>query len=448
MATEVRKITLVKSDPVNNNNKFWKGTVYSDGTVLCQWGRVGDTGQSKTFNEGSVAAAERFLDKKANEKKRDGRNGEIAYREIDVIDGGSQPSAPSAKVVQSANLTQIAKKQIKTTGDTETDKLIDFLTQQNIHNITEASGGQITYNYDTGLFQTPMGLISQAGIDSARNVLGTIYDLIDNSDYGEEMMERTRDYLMLVPQNIGRNRLDLKTFWNNTMAVTKQNGILDGLQASLATAVSAPKKDGAKSDPKAVEAVVFDTELEVVKNQKLIDAIFKNFHWSKSSQHSCHTYRPVQVWKVHIKPMRNAFTSYGKGLPNNIEGYHGTGAENLLSLLKTGFLVKPPQKAAIAGKMFGHGTYTAPCHIKGSSTKALNYSCSYWVRRSSNRTFMFICDVAMGKFFTPSGPCGGVPNGYDSCWAKGDYKSGVLNDETIVYREDQIDIKYLLELTP
>ena len=64
MATIVKKIYLVKSDPVKNNNKFWKGTLFQGGDVLCEWGRVGDAGQSKLF----PSAGEAFLDKKVREK--------------------------------------------------------------------------------------------------------------------------------------------------------------------------------------------------------------------------------------------------------------------------------------------------------------------------------------------------------------------------------------------
>ena len=82
MSTILKKIYLVKSDPVKNNNKFWKGTLFDSQDVLCEWGRVGDVGQSKLF----PGAGENFLDKKVREKKSNGRNDEIAYREVEIID--------------------------------------------------------------------------------------------------------------------------------------------------------------------------------------------------------------------------------------------------------------------------------------------------------------------------------------------------------------------------
>ena len=443
MATAIRKINLVKSDPVNNNNKFWRGTEFDNGDVLCEWGRVGDSGQSKIF----PGVGGSFLDKKVREKKTSGRNDEIAYREVDIIDSVVPNIKPSnqPKAINGSNLAEIAKKQIKSSSKSkEIVDLIEFFTKVNVHNITSFSGGQITYNIDTGMFQTPMGLVSQATIDDARNILSEIGDCVSNGDYGNALLEHTRSYLMKIPQDIGRHKLDIKNFWADTNKVQAQNSVLDGLQASLVQATT-PKKGSSDVVKEDKEEQVFNTELEIVNDPKIIKRLFDNYEWAKSNQHSCHNYRPKKVWEVHIKAMRDSYRSFGKSLSNQIEGYHGTGAENILSLLKTGFLVRPPKNAKIAGKMFGPGTYTAPCHVQGSSTKALNYATGHWTGKSSSRVFMFVCDVAMGKFYTPSAPCNNVPHGYDSCWAKGGYKSGVLNDECIVYKEAQIDIKYLME---
>lgn len=444
MASLVEKVHLIKSDPVNNNNKFWIGELYDDDSVVCRWGRVGDTGQSKSFPSGG----KKFLDSKVRSKKKSGRNGEIAYREIEIIDGAEATikNTNSNKHIGGNNLATLAKKQIRSSSkNQEVLSLIDFLTKQNIHNITSFSGGNITYNYDTGLFQTPMGLVSQSTIDEARAVLNGISDCVVSQDYGDNLMRLHRDYCMLIPQDIGRRRIELDSFWDGINKVQAQSQVLDGLQASLVTASTTPKTKGQKVD--TVEEQIFNTELDVVTNTKVRDRIINNYLNMRSHQHNCYHYRPIQIWSVHIHSMRDAYKKHGAGMENIIEGYHGTGSENILSLLKTGFLVRPPSNAAISGKMFGNGTYTAPCHIKGSSTKSTNYAVGYWGGKSSQRTFNFVCDVAMGKYHTPRGPYGGPPAGYDSCWAKGN-QSGVLNDETVVYKESQIDIKYLIELTP
>lgn len=440
----VKKIYLVKSDPVHNNNKFWLGELDSNGDVTCRWGRVGDTGQSKVF----PGAGDSFLMKKVNEKKRDGRNGEIAYQESEIIDAAVMPKSSPAITVKDASLSKIAKEQIKTSSS-EAAKLIDYLVKVNAHSICAASGGNITYNFETGMFQTPLGLVSQATVDRARLVLNDIADLVKVKRYDDALLGLTRSYLMLIPTNIGRARLETPVFWSGLDKVQAQNAILDGLQASLVKATT--PKDAPATDKKEVVEKVFDTQLDIVTDQALITKIFDNYLQMRSSQHNSYHYKPKNLWTVHIAPMRKAFDGYGRKLDNNIEGYHGTGSSNILSLLKTGFLVRPPKNAAISGKMFGDGTYVAPCHIKGSATKALNYSIGTWAGAKSDRTFMFICDVGMGKWYLAPDACyNGIPKGYDSCWAKaGKTKSwhGTLaNDECVVYKESQIDIKFLMEL--
>jgi len=438
MSNVIERVHLIKSDPVKNNNKFWIGELHDDDTVHCRWGRVGDEGQSNVKDGGK-----RFLDQKVSEKMRDGRNGEIGYRKVDIIDSDVSTTQNKTLSSTSKDLSIIAKKQIiKSSTNRELINLIDFFTKQNVHNIVTFSGGNIQYNYDSGTFKTAMGMVSQSTVDEARYVLDGISDCVINKNYGEALMKLHRDYCMLIPQDIGRKRIELSDFWVDISKVQTQSQVLDGLQASLVSA-SKPSTD---NKPTPIEEQVFDTELDIVSDDQIKNRIFTNYLNMRSRQHSCYDYKPINLWSIHIRPMRKAFQNHGAKMTNIIEGYHGTGSENALSLLKTGFLVRPPSKAAISGKMFGTGVYTAPCHIAGSSTKSTNYAIGFWGGRSSERTFNFVCDVAMGKYHTPKGPYSGPPTGYDSCWAKGNHVSGVLNDETIVYKESQIDIKYLIEL--
>lgn len=58
---------------------------------------------------------------------------------------------------------------------------------------------------------------------------------------------------------------------------------------------------------------------------------------------------------------------------------------------------------------------------------------------------MFVVDVAMGKYYVPSGPRREPPPaGYDSYFAKG-RESGVLNNEMIIFRTSQANITHLIE---
>ena len=59
---------------------------------------------------------------------------------------------------------------------------------------------------------------------------------------------------------------------------------------------------------------------------------------------------------------------------------------------------------------------------------------------------MFLAQVAMGNHYTPNRPLSNIPAGYDSCYAVGG-QSGVMNNEMIVYRTSQADIRTLVEFS-
>jgi poly [ADP-ribose] polymerase len=126
-------------------------------------------------------------------------------------------------------------------------------------------------------------------------------------------------------------------------------------------------------------------------------------------------------------------------LGNVTEVYHGTSQANLLSILKSGLKTSPPSSAYIAGKMFGNGIYGAI-----NSSKSLGYTFGRWGGSQGDSGWLFVCDFAMGKIHEPHGTCSRPAAGCDSVWAKS-HKCGLNHDELIVYRNNQVNIRYLLE---
>ncbi len=98
--------------------------------------------------------------------------------------------------------------------------------------------------------------------------------------------------------------------------------------------------------------------------------------------------------------------------------------------------------------MFGSGTYFADDWKKSAGYTSLNNS--IWSKGSggiaSRKAFIFIADVALGQMFIPSGPKGfsGPPTGYHSVFADGG-KSGVANNEFILFDMSSIYLRYLVE---
>jgi poly [ADP-ribose] polymerase len=142
--------------------------------------------------------------------------------------------------------------------------------------------------------------------------------------------------------------------------------------------------------------------------------------------------------------VRHSFENNGAKMSNILDLWHGTRTCNLISILKSGLLLPGQTSAQIAGAMFGPGIYGAP-----ASTKSLNYSYGFWSRGGyDDNCFMFIMKMAMGNYYVPRNSFSGYPpKPFESCWAKSG-QSGVINDECIVYKTSQVDLKYLLEFTP
>lgn len=444
MSNVIRKEMYVKSDVTNNNNKFWEVQILSDNSAVMRWGRVGDPGQSQVKNFGSLSEVERFVDGKIKEKTRDGRNGEIAYRKIDVV-GDVTSTRQASQPVSNVNLSQIAAKQIKTNNPIVED-LIKYLVKVNIHKICSAT--TMTYNDTTGLFSTPLGIVTQNNIDSANDILVKIGDIVAIQNYSDKnLISYTNDFLMLVPQNIGRVRLDVEQFWNDLSKVQAQKQLLDSLQVSLDMA----SKNKSSTNSKDPEQKVFDVQMELIEDKKFIKETFDHYMKMRSTMHSaCYHLKPKQIWSVKIATMEDAFKKDGAKMDNIIEGYHGSNSTNGLAILSSGMRIMPNTSPNVCGRLYGNGLYCAPTQVLGSSTKACNYAVGgVWSGSRSSRVFCFIIDMAMGKYYTPTANnyqrISYPVSGFDSCWAKGNI-SGVKNDECIVYRTSQVNIKYLFEL--
>ena len=186
---------------------------------------------------------------------------------------------------------------------------------------------------------------------------------------------------------------------------------------------------------------MFNVKLALVADDDVFGRIKRMYSASGSRGHESSRLKPTRAYDVSIPHMSAAFKSDGERVGNVKLLWHGTRMFNVLSILKRGFVL-PSQLSTVqtTGAMYGPGLY-----FSANSTKSLNYSYGYWDggRRDSN-CYMFLADVAMGREYIPRGGGNGKKQGFDSCWAKPG-ESGVINDEQIVYRTSQANIKYLVE---
>jgi predicted DNA-binding WGR domain protein len=423
MPTLTKKITLVFADAGSSDggqhNKVWYGELYDTGDVTTRWGRIGYDLQSKDF----PGAGEGFLLKKQSEKLRKG------YTEAKIIDAACPAS--SSKPVAMSNLHEIAKSQLLKSSSPVLDKLIERLVKSNVHKITSSTN--IVLNDATGLFQTPLGIVTPDAIIEARSLLADTIPYVKNGRYGEPLNKLVSQYLRLIPQNIGM-KFDVRRILPDVAAIQKQGDILDSLEASYQAITSNKSTADKKTDNKAVEQV-FKVDLDV-ENGPDAARLERWFETSKKTQHGYDRIKVRNVFKIKVHDMANAFVS-----DNPKEVFHGTSEANCLSILKSGIRTSPPSTAAIAGKMWGNGVYGAI-----NSSKSLGYTYGRWGQSSGESGWLFICKFAMGKIHYPKGygNCSRPPSGHDSIWATV-ANTGLQHDELIVYANNRVNITHLLE---
>jgi len=421
MATLLKEVKLIMTEVgTNNNNKWWTGQLFDDGTVKATWGRVGYDGDSGEWQGGQS-----YLDKKIKEKLKKG------YTELKTV-GNVTASQGSGASVKDADLHSIAKTQLIKSSNPTLERLIKRFVDANVHKITSST--QITYNSSTGLFATPLGIVTMEGLTDARNLLAELAPRVRNRRFGADADALLSKYLRLIPQHLGMGRFSTETVIPDDNAIQKQNDLIDSLESSYQAMQNTP---ALKADGKKAAEQVFQVDLDVLTDFAERARLENFFEKSKKRMHGYDNIRVKEIFKVGIHDMDRA---YELSLKPNQEVFHGTSQANCLSILKSGLKVSPPSTAAIAGKMFGNGIYGAI-----NSTKSLGYTFGRWGQGGTGDAgWLFICEFAMGKTeVVYNSKSSGASRGYDSIWAKAG--QALHNDELIVYRNGQVKIKYLLE---
>jgi poly [ADP-ribose] polymerase len=420
MATLIKEIRLIKTEVESNNNKFWTGQLFDDGTVKASWGRVGYSGDS-----GEWPGGDDYLQKKIKEKNKKG------YSELKTVSSVVTASQSSGNQVKDRDLHAIAKTQLIKSSNPILERLIKRFVDANVHKITSST--QITYNSTTGLFATPLGIVTIEGITEARDLLADLAPIVRGRKFGTDSDRLLSKYLRLIPQHLGMGRFSTETVIPDDNAIQKQNDLIDSLESSYQALQTTP---ATPNSPTKAQEQVFQVDMDVLTDAAERSRLDRYFESSKKRMHGYDNVRVKEIFKVNIHDMTNGFESNTTPIK---EVFHGTSVANTLSILKSGLKVSPPSTAAIAGKMFSNGIYGAI-----NSSKSMGYTFGRWTGASSgDNGYLFICDFSMGKIHTAYSACS-PPRGYDSIWAKAG--QSLQNDELIVYRNSQAKIKYLLEV--
>lgn len=395
------KLLFVDSDV--NHNKFYNMHDNGNGTFTAQWGRVGSEGQSRVYSSWE-------WDKKYEEKLRKGYD--------DVTDNFGR-----------------AVSNYDAISDPEIDQLLDAFLENSRQYVSSFTNSEI---------------ISQRAADEAQLYINKMARHIDVSTDLYEFNRYLLRLFELIPRKMKNVREGLcKDLKDRHKFVVQEQSLLDNM---INLSQNAPK--GNTNGQTIEEAFGFTLsqctpdEIEFIKDKLAQDGFYR--------------YKFSRAWKINTPAREELFKEYLennhlKNNKTNVKMYwHGTGTENILSILSNGLLIKP-SNSSFSGSMFGLGIYNAPNADKASGYTSI--AGSYWKGGVSNVAYMFINAVIMGKRYDVKDnyeTYGGIricnldgdkfssaDLGYHSIYAHAG--SSLRRDETIVYNPGQVACRYLVE---
>lgn len=283
--------------------------------------------------------------------------------------------------------------------------------------------------------------VTQKMVDDAQNSIDKLLNLELLEDFNKELL----NLFKIIPRKmsyVGDYLAKESKDYREILA--REQDLLDVMKGQVVEqSLENSEEDVSKIDKTILE--VMGIEIQPITKQESV--LIKQQLGDVSDKYA-------DAWKVvNIKTQKR----YDDFINNhNIKDvrmlWHGTRSENVWSILNTGLALRP--NAVITGKMFGHGIYFAP-----KARKSLGYtslSGSYWAKGGQNEGYMLLFDVAYGKPY----------NVYDfnskfhdlsyeklqqfeldtNCLHAHSSKGMLRNDEIIVYKEEQVTVKYLVEL--
>lgn len=285
--------------------------------------------------------------------------------------------------------------------------------------------------------------VTQDMVDAAQKIID---ELANNSTTVEEFNANLLKLFTVIPRKMSDVRYYLADKTEDfSKIITKEQDLLDVMRGQIYVK---PEVEPTTTVEKKQQTIL--EELGLVMEEATRDdiALIKTL-----MKESADKFR--KAWRVTNLKTQERFDKFVS--ENDIKDkrllFHGSRSENFWSIIKTGLVLRPTN-AVITGKMFGYGVYYAPKCAKSIGYTSL--SGSYWAKGGNNTAYMALFDVAYGTPYD-------VYN-FDSKYYNLDYnklqqfklganclhahadKGMLRNDEIVVYKEDQMTIKYLIEI--
>ena len=389
-----------------NNNKYYNMFDNGDGTFTVKYGRVGAYEQTRSYSISQWY-------KKYNEKINKG------YQDVTDLQ---------------EDLIIVEKKKDNTYKEIQ-NKVVSELVDK-LQSLAKAT---VDENY-----KVKANAVTQKMVDTAQELLDSLVDFKGTVD---EFNEQLIKLFTIIPRKMGNvNEYLIRDIDDIQYKITEEADILDTMrgQVYVKDISTQDDNDTPQNDMTILEALgleieeVTDDEIQMIKD--LMNESKNKFR---------------RAWKVTNIKTQKRFDDFVK--KENIKDtrllFHGSRSENFWSILQTGLVLRPTN-AIITGKMFGYGVYYSPHCQKSIGYTSLNGS--YWARGNNHTAYMALFDVAYGvpydvysfesKYYNLNYEnLQGFKKGANCLHAHKD-KGMLRNDEIVVYKEEQMTIKYLIEI--
>ena len=388
----------------NNNNKYYE-MIPNGNSFTVKYGRVGASAQVASYPESQFS-------KKYNEKIKKGYVDQTELRK-DLV-----------------NIEKPKEKQIyKEIQDASVKQLIEFLQK--------CARQKIADNYTVS-----SGKVTQAMVDEAQLVLNEIANTNNYKTFNSLLL----NLFNVLPRKMANvNDYLAKSDKDFTDIYTREQDLLNVMKGQVVQHKidnENESKDTEQLNKTILEALGLELKPVTKTDEKII---MKELGELKDKYY--------MAWRVINKVTNERFKKHiaESDFQNTKLLWHGSRNENWMSIISNGLILNP--NAVITGKMFGYGIYFGL-----QSRKSFNYTSynnSYWAHGNSDTAFMGLYSVHYGNPYIVSNFDSKYYNfNYDKLRKEGNFdclhadsRKGMLrNDEIIVYREDQLDIKYIVEL--
>jgi len=468
-----KRVTLNFTDIVNNNNKYYNLEVQvsksGSARIYTVYGRVGGTSAKEYRVCSTQSQAEDESDKIIKSKTKKG------YVEVKLVKADVGSEVGKSKVEVQSVSEDTAKKlgfKIEAAYTSSLHPAVQSVVKNWFGSIEQF----VINTLDTS--KCALGQLSLDQINKGRDLLLEARKLVvAGAKDIQSLNDLSSKYYSNIPMNFGYKRLDINHLrFDTNDKLDHAFEVLDTLEGAKDASKLLSKGSLIDDQYKSLK-----TEMEWVDPNsptwKWVDTLF---HKTRAPNHTflgkmkvLNVFKLIRsaeyesyismvekmakkdnarqelpkllqpIWDQRLKEDKSYESLYDK--VNILPLFHGTRTPNFPKILGSKLLMRKPG-FTVAGAMYDKngGIYT------GFSSKAVNYSSasgSYWAGGSDNKGYLFVSDVALGKQKIANGAYPYTLQGIDpnmSVWAKGGI-SGVINDEFIVYTEQQNWLRYIVE---